>query len=82
MAHSFVSGLFHCAFSTKGRRKIITPELQGWTITQQTLSLSTFFRPVGTVETGQQQYHEGQSWRIHLSADSSIVLSAPRVVEK
>ncbi|MGD0655433.1 MAG: IS200/IS605 family transposase [Thermoguttaceae bacterium] len=28
MAHSFVSGLFHCAFSTKGRRKIITPELQ------------------------------------------------------
>ena len=28
MAHSFVSGLFHCAFSTKGRRKLITPELQ------------------------------------------------------
>src|SRR3989304_1263657 len=28
MAHSFVSGLFHCAFSTSGRRKIITPDLQ------------------------------------------------------
>jgi putative transposase len=28
MAHSFVSGLFHCTFSTKGRRKIITPDLQ------------------------------------------------------
>ena len=28
MAHSFVSGLFHCAFSTKGRRKLITPDLQ------------------------------------------------------
>ena len=28
MAHSFVSGLFDCAFSTKGRRKLITPDLQ------------------------------------------------------
>jgi REP element-mobilizing transposase RayT len=28
MAHSFVSGLFHCAFSTKGRRKLITTDLQ------------------------------------------------------
>ena len=28
MAHSFVSGLFHCAFSTKGRRRLITPDLQ------------------------------------------------------
>jgi putative transposase len=28
MSHSFVSGLFHCTFSTKGRRKLITPDLQ------------------------------------------------------
>jgi putative transposase len=28
MAHSFVSALFHCAFSTKGRCKLITPDLQ------------------------------------------------------
>jgi putative transposase len=28
MAHSYVSSLFHCVFSTKGRRKIITPDLQ------------------------------------------------------
>jgi putative transposase len=28
MAHSFVSALFHCAFSTKGRRKLFTPALQ------------------------------------------------------
>lgn len=28
MAHSFTSSLFHCVFSTKQRRKIITPELQ------------------------------------------------------
>jgi REP element-mobilizing transposase RayT len=26
--HSFVSCLIHCVFSTKGRRKLITPELQ------------------------------------------------------
>ena len=28
MAHSHVSALFHCVFSTKGRKKWITPELQ------------------------------------------------------
>jgi putative transposase len=28
MSHSFVSGLFHCVFSTKGRRQLITPDLQ------------------------------------------------------
>jgi putative transposase len=28
MAHSFVSGLFHCVFSTKGRRNLITPDLR------------------------------------------------------
>ncbi len=28
MAHSYVSALFHCAFSTKERRRTITPELQ------------------------------------------------------
>lgn len=28
MAHSFVSQLMHCVFSTKERRPIITPELQ------------------------------------------------------
>jgi REP element-mobilizing transposase RayT len=26
--HSFVSCLMHCVFSTKERRKVITPELQ------------------------------------------------------
>src|SRR5579862_4544521 len=28
MGHSFSSSLFHCTFSTKGRRPIIKPELQ------------------------------------------------------
>jgi REP element-mobilizing transposase RayT len=28
MAHSFVSALFHCVFSVKGRRRLITPDLQ------------------------------------------------------
>ena len=28
MAHSYVSALFHCVFSTKERRKIITEDLQ------------------------------------------------------
>jgi putative transposase len=28
MAHSFISSLFHCVFSTKDRRKIINAELQ------------------------------------------------------
>jgi putative transposase len=28
MSHSFVSAIFHCAFSTKGRRNLITPDLQ------------------------------------------------------
>jgi len=28
MSHSFVNGLYHCVFSTKGRRKLITPDLQ------------------------------------------------------
>lgn len=28
MSHSYVSSLFHCTFSTKGRRQIIAPELQ------------------------------------------------------
>jgi len=28
MPHSYVSALFHCAFSTKGRRRTISPELQ------------------------------------------------------
>jgi REP element-mobilizing transposase RayT len=28
MAHSFTSSLYHCTFSTKGRRRLITPELQ------------------------------------------------------
>ena len=28
MPHSYVSALFHCVFSTKERRKIITPDLQ------------------------------------------------------
>ena len=28
MAHTYCSSLFHCVFSTKERRKIITPELQ------------------------------------------------------
>jgi len=28
MAHSYVSQLMHCVFSTKERRRIITPELQ------------------------------------------------------
>lgn len=27
-AHTFVSSLVHCVFSTKGRRKLITPEMQ------------------------------------------------------
>src|SRR5262249_6667181 len=27
-AHSFVSSLFHCAFSTKERRKLIAPEIE------------------------------------------------------
>jgi len=28
MSHSFTSSLYHCAFSTKGRRRLITPALQ------------------------------------------------------
>jgi REP element-mobilizing transposase RayT len=28
MGHSFTSGLYHCVFSTKERRRCITPELQ------------------------------------------------------
>ncbi len=28
MSHSFSSSYFHCVFSTKGRRNLITPELQ------------------------------------------------------
>jgi REP element-mobilizing transposase RayT len=28
MGHSFTSSLYHCTFSTKGRRRLITPELQ------------------------------------------------------
>lgn len=28
MAHTYCSSLFHCVFSTKGRRKIISPEVQ------------------------------------------------------
>lgn len=28
MAHSYVSALFHCVFSTKGRRRHITGDLQ------------------------------------------------------
>jgi putative transposase len=28
MAHSYTSSLFHCVFSTKERRRIITPDLQ------------------------------------------------------
>src|SRR5689334_11649872 len=28
MAHSFTSSLFHCTFSTKDRRNLITPDLQ------------------------------------------------------
>jgi hypothetical protein len=28
MAHTYCSSLFHCVFSTKGRRKTIAPELQ------------------------------------------------------
>ena len=28
MAHTYCSSLFHCVFSTKERRKIITPELE------------------------------------------------------
>ncbi len=28
MSHTYVSQLIHCVFSTKGRRKLITPELQ------------------------------------------------------
>ncbi len=28
MAHSYTSSLFHCVFSTKGRRRLITPALQ------------------------------------------------------
>ena len=28
MAHSYVSQLLHCVFSTKERRRIITPDLQ------------------------------------------------------
>jgi REP element-mobilizing transposase RayT len=28
MGHSYTSSLFHCAFSTKGRRPLITPELR------------------------------------------------------
>jgi len=28
MAHSFISSLYHCAFSTKGRRRFITADLQ------------------------------------------------------
>lgn len=28
MSHSYVSALFHCVFSTKQRRKIITPDLR------------------------------------------------------
>jgi putative transposase len=28
MGHSYVSALFHCVFSTKERRRLITPELQ------------------------------------------------------
>jgi putative transposase len=28
MAHTFASSLFHCTFSTKGRRQLITSELQ------------------------------------------------------
>ena len=28
MGHSYTSSLFHCVFSTKERRKLITPELQ------------------------------------------------------
>jgi putative transposase len=29
MAHSFTSNLYHCIFSTKDRRKTITPDLEG-----------------------------------------------------
>lgn len=29
MAHTFCSSLFHCVFSTRERRKMIAPELQG-----------------------------------------------------
>jgi REP element-mobilizing transposase RayT len=28
VSHTFVNALFHCVFSTKGRRRIITPALQ------------------------------------------------------
>jgi putative transposase len=28
VAHTFVSALFHCAFSTKGRQRLIVPDLQ------------------------------------------------------
>lgn len=28
MSHSYVNALFHCTFSTKGRRQLITPDLQ------------------------------------------------------
>jgi REP element-mobilizing transposase RayT len=28
MSHSFVTSLYHCVFSTKGRRRLITPDLQ------------------------------------------------------
>ena len=28
MAHSFVSSLYHCVFSTQGRRPFITPEIE------------------------------------------------------
>jgi REP element-mobilizing transposase RayT len=28
MAHSYISSLYHCIFSTKSRRKIINPDLQ------------------------------------------------------
>ncbi len=28
MAHTYCSSLFHCVFSTKGRRELIAPEVQ------------------------------------------------------
>ena len=28
MSHSYVSSLYHCVFSTKGRRKLIAPPLR------------------------------------------------------
>jgi putative transposase len=73
MAHSYVSQLLHCVFSTKERRRIITPDLQ--------LRLLPYIGGIARENKFRLLHAGGVDDHIHLLISLSKILSISKAIQ-